>query len=110
VITYHLSPLERWSATPAEGPYTAPSLADEGFIHCTTGVDEMVATADRYYREVPGPFVILSVELDAVGDSWRYDGPDERYPHIYGPIPRAAVVRVAPIPRQADGRFLSFPP
>ena len=30
---------------------------DEGFIHCTDGADELVATANRHYREDPRPFV-----------------------------------------------------
>jgi len=110
VITYHLAPLDRWQRTPGDEPYTAPSLETEGFIHCTTGADEMVATAERFYRDVAGPFVVLSVELDAIGVPWRYDTPDERFPHIYGPIPRSAIVRVVPIPRGDDGRFLAFPP
>ena len=110
MITYHISPLERWQQTPAEGPYTAPSLEAEGFIHCTTGADEMVATAERFYRDVEGPFVVLTVELDAIGVPWRYDTPAERFPHIYGPIPRSAIRRVVPIPRDEDGRFGAFPP
>jgi uncharacterized protein (DUF952 family) len=109
VITYHLAQLARWEAAPADEPYRAPSLDDEGFTHCTTGVDEMVATAERYYRTDPGPFVVLSVELDALNGAWRYDAPGERYPHIYGPIPRTAIVRVVAMARDADGRFLSFP-
>ena len=69
----------------------------------------MVATAERYYRADPGAFVVLSVDLDVLDGSWRYDAPGERYPHIYGPIPRAAIVRVVAAPRGADGRFLPFP-
>ena len=53
---------------------------------------------------------MLTVELDAIGVPWRYDTPAERFPHIYGPIPRSAIRRVVPIPRDEDGRFGAFPP
>ena len=39
-ITYHLTPLAWWQAAPADEPLTAPSLASEGFIHCTDGAGE----------------------------------------------------------------------
>lgn len=107
-ITYHLTPLEWWEAAPSDEPLTAPSLAREGFIHCTDGADEMVATANRHYRDDPRPFVILAIDLDHVGSPWRIDDQDGIYPHIHGPIDRAAIVAVVPAPRASDGRFLPF--
>jgi uncharacterized protein (DUF952 family) len=107
-ITYHLTPLAWWEAAPADESLTAPSLASEGFIHCTDGADEMVATANRHYRDDPRPFVILSVDLDRVGSPWRIDDPSGIYPHVFGPIDRAAIVAVVPAPRASDGRFLPF--
>jgi len=107
-ITYHLTPLAWWDAAPADEPVSAPSLASEGFIHCTDGAGEMVATANRHYRDDPRPFVILSVDLDRVGSPWRIDDPGGIYPHVFGPIDRAAIVAVVPAPRAGDGRFLPF--
>ncbi len=106
--TFHLSPRERWDAADPSAPYVAPSLASEGFIHCTDGVDEMVATANRFYSDVPGAFVVLTVDLDTCGSPWRIDDPGSPYPHIYGAIDRQAVLAVAEIPRDADGAFLPF--
>lgn len=106
--TFHLTPAEWWAASSPGAAYAAPSLADEGFIHCTDGHAEMVATANRHYAADPRPFVVLTVDLDAAGSPWSIE--DERgiYPHLFGPIERAAILAVRPIPRDTDGRFLAF--
>jgi uncharacterized protein (DUF952 family) len=108
--TYHLVPVETWAPADPGGSYEATSLAVEGFVHCTDGMTEMVATANRHYRDDPRAFVVLTVDLDASGSSWRIE--DERgiYPHVFGPIARAAILRVVPAPRAADGKFLPFEP
>ena len=106
--TYHLVPVETWTLADPEVPYPAASLAVEGFVHCTDGMTEMVATANRHYRDDPRPFMVLTVDLDATGSPWRIE--DERgvYPHVFGPIARVAVIRVVPAPRTGDGEFLPF--
>jgi len=106
--TYHLVPVETWTSSDVGAPYEAASLALEGFVHCTDGATEMVATANRHYRDDPRPFLVLTVDLDATGSQWRIE--DERgiYPHVFGPIARAAILRVVPAPRAADGEFLPF--
>jgi uncharacterized protein (DUF952 family) len=106
--TFHLTPAEWWAAADPGEPLTAPSLATEGFIHCTAGAEEMVATANRHYAADPRPFVVLTLDLDRLTSPWRIE--DERgvYPHVFGPIDRAAIVSVVPAPRDADGRFLPF--
>ena len=107
--TFHLSPSEAWAAAVegfADGrAYEAASLATEGFIHCTDGVDALGATFDRYYAVDPRSFVALTVDLDALEVPWRYDVADSPYPHIYGAIPRSAIVAVQPVRRSATGRF-----
>jgi uncharacterized protein (DUF952 family) len=106
--TYHLAPAESWASADPGLPYSAASLAAEGFIHCTDGMTEMVATANRHYRDDPRPFLVLTVDLDATGSPWRIE--DERgiYPHVFGPIEPVAILRVVEAPRTADGEFLPF--
>ena len=106
--TYHMTPLDWWEASSAGEPLGAPSLAEEGFVHCTTGHDEMVATANRHYRDDPRAFVVLTLDLDLAGSPWRVDDPNGIYPHVFGPIDRGAILAVRPMPRAADGTFLSF--
>jgi uncharacterized protein (DUF952 family) len=109
-LTYHLVPAETWATSDATRPYEAASLADEGFVHCTDGVGELVATANRHLRGDPRPYRVLTLDLERVGSPWRYDDPGRPYPHVYGPIDRAAIVSVGTIERDPDGRFVAFEP
>ena len=106
--TYHLVPADTWAARDAASAYAAPSLASEGFIHCTDGAAAMVATANRHYLADPRAFLVLTVDLDATGSPWRFDDQTGIYPHVYGMIAPAAILKAQPIPRSADGTFEPF--
>ena len=103
--TYHLVPVAAWDAADSDRPYGAASLATEGFIHCTDGAEELVATANRHYRDDPRPFLVLTIDLDRAGSPWRIEDDRGIYPHVFGPIDRAAIIGVAPAPRDTDGQF-----
>jgi len=106
--TFHLVPADVWSGTDATQPYAAASLATEGFIHCTDGESELIATANRHYREDDRTCLALTVDLDRAGAPWTVDDPGRIYPHIHGPIDRAAILNVRPVLRDADGRFVGL--
>lgn len=101
-------PATDWADRHPAVPYIAPSLASEGFIYCTDGEDALLATGDRYYRDDRRPYVVLTIDLDAVGVPWRIDVPGTPYPHVYGPIPGVAIVSARSIVRGDDGRFLAI--
>lgn len=105
-LTYHLVPVDTWEASDPGRAYEASSLAIEGFIHCTDGADEMVATANRHYRDDPRAFLVLTIDLDGTGSPWRIEDERRIYPHVFGPIERTAIIRVVPAPRSAAGEFL----
>lgn len=109
-LTYHLTPAEWWKASDPSAPLSAPALEAEGFIHCTDGVVAMVATANRHYRDDTRSFVVLTIDLDEVGSRWSVEDPGRIYPHVFGPIERAAIVAVTPAPRDVAGVFLPFAP
>jgi regulator of RNase E activity RraA/uncharacterized protein (DUF952 family) len=106
-LTYHLVPEAVWTALPEGASYVAPSLASEGFAHCTDGDAEMLATGDRHYRDDPTRFLLLTLDLDRVGSPWRFDDDGGIYPHVYGPIDRSGVVDVQRPVRGHDGTFLA---
>jgi uncharacterized protein (DUF952 family) len=106
--TFHLTPRAWWEAADPANPLGAPSLDTEGFIHCTDGAAEMDASANRHYAADPAAFVILTVDLDRISSRWSVEDPGRIYPHIFGPIDRAAIVAMRPARRDADGRFLPF--
>jgi uncharacterized protein (DUF952 family) len=106
--TFHLTPADWWEAADPAAPLTAPSLETEGFIHCTTGADEMVTTANRHYRGDPRPFVVLTIDLGRLTAPVGVDDAARIHPHVFGPLDRAAIRGVQPMPRAADGTFLPF--
>lgn len=113
--TFHLVPAEIWVAVAqaeleAGRPYAAPSLASEGFIHCTDGETALRVTFDRYYAADPREFMALTLDLDALDVPRRYDVAGSVYPHIYGAIGRTAISAVSRVERLPDGRFLGLTP
>lgn len=108
--TFHLVPAAVWVAADPNSAYLAASLATEGFVHCTDGEEELLATASRHYRLDPRPFVVLSLDLDLILARWTVDDSAGIYPHIHGPVDRQAIIDVAPLMRADDGRFLAIGP
>jgi uncharacterized protein (DUF952 family) len=104
-IAYHLAPAEAWQRAPAGEPFRPDSLVAEGFVHLTHRMVDLVDVANQFYRQEPGPHVVLTVALRKLSSPVRYDG-DERYPHVYGPLDRAAITEVRPMARDADGAFI----
>lgn len=82
---YHLAEPDRWPAD----PYVADSLATEGFIHCSTAA-QLEHTFDRYYS---GRRDLVLLTVDPAGLDVRVEG---GFPHVYGPIPGASVLRADP--------------
>lgn len=103
---YHLVPARAWVSVAAAGPFRPSSLESEGFVHLTHTLDDLIDVANAFYGDVPGEHVVLEVDLGRLTAPWRYDG-DPRYPHVYGPLDRAAILGVRPIARDAAGRFAS---
>lgn len=89
---FHITTRAAWAAAQAAGEYRAPSLAEVGFIHLSTAA-QWPATLARFFagqREL----VLLEIDAARAGDIRfeRADGDD--FPHLYGPLPLAAVVSV----------------
>lgn len=105
-VVFHMLPKAAWDALPAGSSYRADTLASEGFVHCTAEPLMLVTVANRFYRELPGEWVILAVDLQKVGAEVRWEAADGHlFPHIYGPIEQRTVVCVLPFPRRQDGTY-----
>ena len=105
LVAYHLMPAEVWAGADPAIPLRVASLDDEGFVHLTHRLADLVDVANTYYRNDLRPYVVLTVRLDALSSPWRYDG-DERFPHVYGPIDRDAIGDAQPMERTGEGTFL----
>jgi uncharacterized protein (DUF952 family) len=108
-VIYHFCPRADWEAAASSGSYTADSLATQGFIHCSPRDHVHVSATMRARGRTD--LVVLEIDearLDAPsvweeGDPPHPDG--KLFPHVYGPIPVAAVVRVTDLPTEPDGTF-----
>jgi glutathione S-transferase len=98
---FHLALPDDWVAAFAAGEYTMSTrgvtLEQEGFIHCSTS-EQMQDTANRFYGDLD-QLVVLTIDPLLVPSAivWESPGPgvDMLFPHIYGPIPIAAVNHAA---------------
>jgi uncharacterized protein (DUF952 family) len=102
---FHITTSGEWRDALDADRYVAPSLADEGFIHTSTA-EQVPDTAERYYADVDD-LVLLVIDPDAVSAEikWEESRPGEHYPHIYGELEPAAVVRVVPFGPRPGGGF-----
>ena len=103
---FHIATAADWAAAQASGSYTTSTigrtLAEEGFIHASR-VEQWQGVRDRFYAGVTEPLVLLMIDTDRLSSPVVEEPvPDstETFPHVYGPIEPAAVVRVVPL----DGR------
>lgn len=104
-IIYHLTTREAWAAAQPTGEYEAPSLAAEGFIHCSADEPQALRVLDRLYLGVPG-MQVLDVDTDKLTAEVRREPSrsGEIYPHIYGKINVDAVVRIRDVHLDGDGQ------
>lgn len=104
-IIYHLTGRDQWAAAQAAGEYEAPSLADEGFIHCSADEEQTLRVVERLYAGVEG-LQVLDIETDRLNSEVRREPSrsGEIYPHIYGRINLDAVVRVRDLALGDDGK------
>lgn len=103
-VIYHLVPRSSWEK--AQGaPYTAPSLATEGFIHCS-GAAQVAGSANRFYAG-ERDMVVLQIDTARLTSELRDEAASngELFPHIYGPIAHESVVNVLTLERGADGKW-----
>jgi uncharacterized protein (DUF952 family) len=108
VVTFHLAAREVWEAQRARTVYVPEAFAADGFVHCTDGEDAVIETANRYYRDDPRGYVVLTIAVDALSSEVKYEDARRIFPHVYGPIEIAAVREVRDVRRDGDGTFLSL--
>ena len=108
-LIYHICRGEEWQAAEAAGAYTGSSQDQaDGFIHFSGG-SQVVESAAKHRPGQIG-LVLLSVDPNALGDAlkWEPSRGGALFPHLYGPLPPAAVVQVDNLPLGDDGRHV-FP-
>ncbi len=99
----HLTTPGEWRAALDTGAVVPPSLGAVGFVHLSTP-DQVHLPAQRLFPG-RGDVVVLVVDPARLSAPVRFepgvpgDPASMRFPHLYGPLPVAAVVAVEPLPR-----------
>jgi uncharacterized protein (DUF952 family) len=100
---FHIIEPARWERAQAEGSYTGSTrgreLDEEGFIHLSRR-EQVAGVLGAFYADLPDLLVLHIDETmlsdpvcdDVVGTS--PDGGAIVFPHLYGPLPTRAVVKV----------------
>ena len=102
----HIAHREIWVTAVRNGKYRPVSLVEEGFIHCSLP-DQVVPVANAMYRGQQD-LVLLVIDPIRVPAEIRFEDcyqSGQEFPHIYGPLPVAAVDQVLAFEPDSDGRF-----
>jgi uncharacterized protein (DUF952 family) len=94
-IIYHVTTAAEWNAAKENGFYEAPSLQDEGFIHCSQD-HQVGGVLERYYAGKTD-LVKLVIDTDKLTSKFVFDwspSTQDTFPHVYGTINTGAVTEV----------------
>lgn len=93
-MIYRITERSTWEAAQRLGAFASADLAAEGFIHCCT-LHQLGGVAERYYQG-QRDLMVLDIDETRLTAPLRWEDPrrtGEAFPHVYGPIPLAAVRR-----------------
>jgi uncharacterized protein (DUF952 family) len=82
----------------------APVDARDGFIHFSTAA-QLAETAAKHFAGA-SDLMLVAVDAGALGEElrWEISRGGDRFPHLYAPLPLAAVRWARPLPDEIDGR------
>lgn len=82
----HLATPDQWAAAQAAGAIAPPSLAVEGFVHCSTEA-QLEDTIQRHFPSAD-ELVLVRLDVDDLGDAlrWEESHHGEIFPHVHRAI------------------------
>lgn len=108
---FHVTSEPDWAQARRDGEYRLSArgvtLEEQGFIHCATA-EQVERIANTVYADFDGWLVVLEIETDRLQTEVRFenlDGGTEAFPHIFGPVPVQAVVRVTTLRKNSSGKW-----
>ncbi|HEX6979313.1 MAG TPA: DUF952 domain-containing protein [Alphaproteobacteria bacterium] len=107
VNIYHICSRSEWEAVRNDDRYEDSSQdRADGFIHFSTAAQ--LAESAAKHRAGQPDLVLLEVDAERLGPAlkWELSRGGQLFPHLYGPLPLAAVRRVADLPLGPDGRHV----
>lgn len=107
---YHICADHVWRASEEDGELAAePPPRGEGFLHFSTAA-QLSESAAIHFAGRDG-LVLLTVDRGRLGPGlkWEPSRGGALFPHLYGPLPRDAVIRAETLSLGRDGNP-SIPP
>jgi uncharacterized protein (DUF952 family) len=98
-VIYHIIDMSEWESYAGLDRFGSASLETEGFVHCCEH-HQLDAVARMWFAGQEG-LVVVEIDPERVDvpvvweDSY---GAGESFPHVYGTIPKRAVVSVGRLP------------
>ncbi|MFX4271040.1 DUF952 domain-containing protein [Propionibacteriaceae bacterium Y1685] len=113
MIIWHLTEQRLWEQARPAGEYSWSTrgrrLSEVGFIHASHP-HQLDQVAANFFADVEGALVVLGVDTEVLAQHQigvvsepPAPGVDELFPHVYGPIPVAAVRHVRRVRLAANG-------
>ncbi|MGV0792361.1 DUF952 domain-containing protein [Mycolicibacterium sp. XJ1819] len=108
-VLVHLCSAAEWRSARACGEHRPPSLSAQGFVHLSTP-EQVHLPANRLYAGRTD-LVLLRIDPARLSSPVRWepgvpaDPVGMEFPHLYGPLPTAAVISVTEFRPDAEGRF-----
>jgi uncharacterized protein (DUF952 family) len=108
-VLVHLCSANEWRSAQASGELCPDSLGEVGFVHLSTP-EQVHLPANRLFAGRTD-LVLLRIDPARLTSPVRWEPgvpaePDAMvFPHLYGPLPAAAVMSVTPYRPDANGRF-----
>merc|ERR1719285_1099243 len=127
-LIYHLCLSDSWNKVKPMEDYRTKSLDDEGFVHCTEHPNDLIRVANLFYKDIPGEFVCLELDVDMIRAKTVWEDPAHpkrhhdgmgfvgdkvdtkkldviKFPHVYGGIRKSACIRLLKLARSKNGKF-----
>jgi len=116
-MIWHLLPLARWRSDP-DSRYVPGTAGAVPFVHASPDEATALAVANAFYRPASEPLVALALDEELITAPVRWEAPDPApppgtppgtlFPHVYGPLDRAAVTGLRYLRADETGRFVAL--
>jgi len=115
-LIYHIAPESEFRSGLRRTTYRPARLRADGFVHCASR-PSVLAVANDYFADVIEPVWLLRLASERLraqvvfeaaaplSDATTHLRTATRFPHVYGPLDRAAITGVARLTRRR-GRFV----
>lgn len=113
-MIWYLLSLAQWRAAGAS-PHVPGTADGAPFVHASPDERVLLAVADAFYAGATAPMVALGLDTGRLAAPVRWEPADPApppgvpagtlFPHVYGPVERAAVAQVRYARRDPEGRY-----